>query len=94
MDEPTPITSERRSEKDARRNDARMSARGSCDGCKFCGVVTAATKEINLICRRNPPSVHAQLVPQGPQQAAWIGTAMWPSITKFDWCGEWAPVEH
>jgi hypothetical protein len=94
MDEPTLITSDRRADRDAKRNDARMSARGSCDGCKFCGVVTAATKEISLICRKNPPTVFAQLVPQGPNQLAWMGTAMWASITKFDWCGSFEPVEH
>jgi hypothetical protein len=94
MDEPTLITADRRSERDAKKNDARMSARGSCDQCRFCGIASAMSKEINLICRKSPPTVIAQLVPKGPNEAAWIGTAMWASVTKFDWCGEWKAVEH
>ena len=75
------------------RNDRAMHSRGSCDTCKWCGIVSAADKVVQFVCRFNPPVVNAALV-MGPQGPAWSGTSSWPNVAKTDWCSKYEPQLH
>lgn len=88
------ILSDRRAEKDAQRNDRAMHARGSCDQCRFCGALIGAAKEVTFVCRFKPPAVTAVAVQQPNGQMGWLAASSWPNVTKNDWCGEFAPVQH
>lgn len=88
------IIPDRRAEKDAIRNERAMNARGSCDQCRWCGVLIGAAKEVTFVCRAKPPVVTAGAVPQGNGQIGWVAASFWPNVTKNDWCREFQPVEH
>jgi len=75
------------------RNDRAMHARGSCDMCKYCGLVAGIDKTVTFVCRRYPPRVTAALV-VGPQGPAWQGMTSWPNVSKSDYCGEYEPQLH
>lgn len=75
------------------RNDRAMHAHGSCDTCKFCGVVSGLDKALTFVCRLNPPVVNAALV-MGPQGPSWSGITSWPNVTKTDWCSKHEPQLH
>lgn len=65
----------------------------TCANCKFCGLAVGLASAANLVCRRNPPRVHAALVmaTSGPE---WSGMSGWPNVSNSDWCGEWAAQQH
>ena len=75
------------------RNERTMHARGSCDMCRYCGIVSATDKIVTFVCRLKPPVVNAALVQtqQGPQ---WIGMTSRPNVQKTDWCGSFENVTH
>ncbi len=47
--------------------------------CDTCRYFDAAREE----CHINPPTMH----PDSP-------TGIWPSVDRFDWCGEWEGRPH
>lgn len=65
----------------------------TCATCKFCGSQAGATKELVLVCRRNPPQLEHVVFPEGGGLSIKAITS-WPVVNKMDWCGEHQPVRR
>lgn len=62
----------------------------SCATCKYKGIYLRASGELGpSICRRNPPVVHAIIMP-GPNGLTLATPTSWPEINDAHWCGEYA----
>ena len=64
----------------------------SCTDCRFMDPEGASASNVDGgFCRYNAPTPHPLHVQHGWQDA------VWPEVTKHDWCGKWAkrgrPVE-
>lgn len=58
----------------------------NCATCHFHQTITGPDKSMALVCRKNPPTMHTQLVPtaNGP---TWYNNVLWPLVGREDWCG-------
>jgi hypothetical protein len=76
-----------------------MAAGERCGNCKFGHARTNEQGQVVVyICRRRPPTVHAQFFPiaraegeSGAMQLQDFNNAYWPPVRADDWCGEHSP---
>jgi hypothetical protein len=85
------VVPDSKAEKNVTKNDRAMHARGSCDMCKFCGIMSGASKEVTFVCRYNPPTVTAAAIPQG-NGVGWAAAGFFPPVSRLDWCRCFEPV--
>jgi hypothetical protein len=74
-----------------------MAAGDSCANCKHAGVRITQTPQgqvTQVLCRRNPPTVHAQFFimkqDDGTLRTQEAANTYWPTVMPTDRCGEHA----
>lgn len=62
----------------------------NCGNCRFWDTVSSGHHQIQSVCRRHPPGV----VEHHREYFGNHGNAIWPSVSRSDWCGEHQPISQ